>query len=248
MIFEKFSLDSNDITITGTITKPSSFNLPLNLIVICHGIPSQDGKNLTVEEKGYLKISEVFSSNGFLSVVFNFQGCKGSTGIYSPINWINNLNSIITFMHSKYDILKTFVLSFSGGAMISVKTTAENPLIDYLITCACPADLDPNNNFIFLLRDGLLLQFSEQNLNKDVLLKELNEINPLIWVDKIGPREILILHGKNDELIPYNQSEKLYKLAKNPKSIYIFDELGHKLRRENEVIEFVLNWSKKKVS
>jgi len=248
LIFEKFSLESNEITLSGTITKPESNNRPLNLMVICHGIPSQEGKSLTVEEKGYVKISEVFTSNGFLSVVFNFQGCKGSSGKYSPINWINNLNSIITFMHSKHDILKTFVLSFSGGAMISVKTTAENPLIDYLITCACPSDLDADKNFIFLLREGLLAQFSEQNLDKDRLLKELNSINPLNWVDKISPREILILHGKKDDLIPYTHSEKLHEKAKNPKSIYIFDGFGHKLRKESEVIDFVLNWLEKKVN
>lgn len=248
MIYEKFTLESNEITISGTITKPESSTPPYDLMIVCHGIPSQEGKNLSAEEKGYVKISEVFTENGFLSVVFNFQGCKGSTGKYSPLNWINNLNSIIAYMNSKFDIFRTFVLSFSGGAMISVKTTAENPLIDFLITCACPADLNAENNFIFLLRDGLLVQFGEQNLDKNDLLQELNEINPLKWVDKIAPREILILHGKKDELISPSHSQKLYEHAKNPKSIFIFDGLGHKLRRESEVIDFVLNWSKKKVT
>ncbi|MHA1785984.1 MAG: alpha/beta hydrolase [Candidatus Helarchaeota archaeon] len=244
---KEFKILSNGIFISGTYLIPIKEKGPYNLLIICHGIPSIEGKKLSVEEKGYLLISEEFSKNGFLSVVFNFQGCKGSSGTYSPLNWIANLNSVIEFIHDKFEILKIFILSFSGGAMISVRATAENPIIDFLITCACPSDLSKQSKFRYFLRDGLLMSFHEQNLDSDQILKELEEINPLNWVKDISPREILILHGKKDDLIPFSHSQMLYDHAKEPKDIHFFNDLGHKLRKEREVIKYALNWCLKKI-
>ena len=245
---ESFKINSNNQYITGTITIPDSDKDHQNAIIICHGIPSMEGKDLTVEEKGYLEISNLFSKNGFISIVFNFQGCKGSTGKYSPFNWIENLNSIINYIHKKKEILNTFVLSFSGGAMISVKTVANNAKVDFLIACACPSDLYRDHYFINILTDGLLISFQEQNLDKNRIFKELEQINPLKWIDKVSPREILILYGKKDELISPEHSEKLFNQAKEPKNIHFFENLGHKLRRERIVIDFVLNWCLEKIT
>ncbi|NHI93278.1 MAG: hypothetical protein EAX96_12340 [Candidatus Lokiarchaeota archaeon] len=244
---EKFTLKSNNETISGVFTTPQLIKTPISAVIICHGIPSMEGKNLAVEEKGYLQISDAFAKNGFISLVFNFQGCKGSTGKYSPLNWVVNLNSIIEFVNLKFNVSRTFVLSFSGGAMISVMTVAKNPKVNFLITCACPSDLTPNNNFINLLGEGLLISFQEQKLNKNQIISELEEINPLNWVNKISPREILILHGKKDDLIPPNHSKKLFTHAKEPKKIYFFENLGHKLRRESIVIDYVIKWCLEKI-
>ena len=245
---ETFKINSNNEYITGTISAPETAIDTQNAVIICHGIPSMEGKKLTVEEKGYLEISKIFSKNGFISVVFNFQGCKGSTGKYSPYNWIENIDSIINYIQEKNKISNTFILSFSGGAMVSVKTVANNPKVDFLITCACPSDLNRDNEFIELLTDGLLISFQEQNLDKNQILKELEEINPLKWIDKISPREILILHGKKDGLISPIHSQKLFNCAKEPKRIHFFENLGHKLRREKQVIDYVLNWCLEKIA
>jgi len=245
---ETFKIKSNNEYITGVISIPETHKQAQNAIIICHGIPSMEGKKLAVEEKGYLDISEIFSKNGFISVLFNFQGCKGSTGKYSPYGWIENINSVINYIKKKYNILKIFIFSFSGGAMVSVKTAANNSKVDFLITCACPSDLERDNEFIKLLTNGLLISFEEQNLQKNQILKELEEINPLNWIARVSPREILILHGKKDELISPIHSQELYNRAKEPKSIHFFENLGHKLRREKQVLEYVLNWCLEKIA
>ncbi|MDX1520019.1 MAG: alpha/beta fold hydrolase [Anaerolineae bacterium] len=43
----------------------------------------------------------------------------------------------------------------------------------------------------------------------------------------LSPRPVLIIHGQNDDLFPVHQAHKMYAAARQPKSLWVVEGLGH---------------------
>ncbi|MHC1590473.1 MAG: alpha/beta hydrolase family protein, partial [Candidatus Helarchaeales archaeon] len=93
-------IKSNGIKISGSICHPDEISGHHPFLLILHGIPSPEGRKLSVQEKGYLEICKQFCDGGFITTIFNLQGCKGSEGQYSPLNWVGNVKSILDYVLS----------------------------------------------------------------------------------------------------------------------------------------------------
>ncbi|HDP80471.1 MAG TPA: alpha/beta hydrolase [Spirochaetes bacterium] len=46
------------------------------------------------------------------------------------------------------------------------------------------------------------------------------EVSPEKYIDDIAPRPVFVIHCKDDHFIPYENGERLYKAAKEPKEFY----------------------------
>jgi dipeptidyl aminopeptidase/acylaminoacyl peptidase len=53
------------------------------------------------------------------------------------------------------------------------------------------------------------------------------DVSPLSVVDKIAPRPLLLIHGTEDQIVPYSHTERLYAAADAPKELWIAPGAGH---------------------
>ncbi|MHA1378006.1 MAG: alpha/beta hydrolase [Candidatus Helarchaeota archaeon] len=244
---QRISLDSQGIKITTLYFKPKLKQDKYPAIIIAHGIPST---TLPVEEKGYdILAKELNRINGlnFITIIFNFRGCNGSGGLYSPLGWVQDLKAVLTFLMGlpEIDKEKIILLGFSAGALVSFCFTAKNPEIAALISVACPSDLSIDSSLLKRLTIGIKFAHNNKILrteNPKIIFKQLNEVNPLDFVKKIYPRPLLIVHGEMDELINVDNAHKLYQRAKNPKQLIIIKGAGHKLRQNPKCIKIIKDW------
>lgn len=51
--------------------------------------------------------------------------------------------------------------------------------------------------------------------------------SPSRWIGRVSPVPLLILHGTADEVVPVGHAERLYKLAREPKELFIVPGAGH---------------------
>ena len=66
--------------------------------------------------------------------------------------------------------------------------------------------------------------------------------NPIDVIGRIAPIPLLICHGVNDQIIPFEQAELLYRAAKPPKTL-LKTEDGHiQTFMEPDNRQFVLNF------
>jgi dipeptidyl aminopeptidase/acylaminoacyl peptidase len=90
------------------------------------------------------------------------------------------------------------------------------------------------------------LRSSVYNLMRTVI--DSKELNPQLYIDKISPRPLLLIHGMDDPLIPFSSSELLYTLAGDPKKLILIENTDHMYRKpENKVdtvIELTVSWFK----
>lgn len=52
-------------------------------------------------------------------------------------------------------------------------------------------------------------------------------LDPIDAVAKISPTPLLIMHGKNDAVVPWTMSNDLFRAARDPKQIWIADGMDH---------------------
>jgi fermentation-respiration switch protein FrsA (DUF1100 family) len=57
------------------------------------------------------------------------------------------------------------------------------------------------------------------------------------FIADISPIPLLFIHGKNDSIIPYKHSEKLYTLAKHPKKLIMAPHAQHLGALQNEIYQ-----------
>jgi fermentation-respiration switch protein FrsA (DUF1100 family) len=52
-------------------------------------------------------------------------------------------------------------------------------------------------------------------------------VDPLRWVPRIAPRALLVIAPKDDALISWRQSVRLYEAAGEPKELFMVEGAGH---------------------
>jgi fermentation-respiration switch protein FrsA (DUF1100 family) len=62
---------------------------------------------------------------------------------------------------------------------------------------------------------------------------DLEESDPLRWVDKIAPRALFLIHGEEDPYVAVEDVRRLYDAAGEPKELWIAPGAGH--RRVDQV-------------
>jgi dipeptidyl aminopeptidase/acylaminoacyl peptidase len=218
-------------------------------LCICHGIPAVPHDPT---DRGYTLLAQDFCRAGFITLIFNFRGAGKSEGNLDILGWSRDLQAALDFLYSLKEADKTrfCLLGFSGGAAVSVYTTAHDPRVSSVVTCACPADfralsqretpLDTIQRFhqIGAIRDKDFPPSIEE------WQRGFETVSPINWIDKISPRPLLLVHGDADELIPLKHAHRLYQKAKEPKELKIVPGAKHKMRLEKAAMAFVLDWLK----
>jgi alpha-beta hydrolase superfamily lysophospholipase len=240
----------DDIVIVGELRLPDgAAGSPA--LCICHGIPS--GKPADPNDKGYPDLADRFCRAGFVTLIFNFRGTGPSGGNFDMMGWVHDVQGAIDHLHScpQVDQSRIYLMGFSGGAAASVYATAHDARVARLVLCACPAEFrrivtERKADFsIDRFRQIGLIRDKGFPPSLDDWANSFREITPINWIDRIAPRPVLMLQGKDDDLIEEGQAWCLYEKAGEPKEIAIVAGAGHKLRLSDQAMDIALAWLKR---
>jgi dipeptidyl aminopeptidase/acylaminoacyl peptidase len=240
----------DDIVIVGELRLPEGA-AKYPALCICHGIPS--GKPADPNDKGYPDLADRFCRAGLVTLIFNFRGTGPSGGNFDMMGWVHDVQGAIDHLYScpQVDQSRICLMGFSGGAAASVYATAHDARVARLVLCACPAEFrrivtERKADFsIDRFRQIGLIRDKDFPPSPEDWANSFREITPINWIDRIAPRPLLMLHGKDDDLIEEDQAWRLYEKAGEPKEIAIVAGAGHKLRLSNEAMDTALAWLKK---
>jgi alpha-beta hydrolase superfamily lysophospholipase len=240
----------DDIVIVGELRLPDDA-AKHPALCICHGIPS--GKPADPNDKGYPDLADRFCRAGFVTLIFNFRGTGPSGGNFDMMGWARDIEGAINCLHScpQVDQSRIYLMGFSGGAAASVYVTAHDARVARLVLCACPAEFrrivtERAADFsIDRFRQIGLIRDKDFPPSPEDWANSFREITPVNWIDRIAPRPLLMLQGKDDDLIEEEQAWRLYEKAGEPKDIAIVAGAGHKLRLSDQAMDIALTWLKR---
>jgi uncharacterized protein len=214
-----FNLNSHGISIVGRMFFPETHPSKLYpVIIICHGIPGS-GTSRPDNDPGYESLAEFFTENGFAAVFFNFRGCGDSGGNFDIKGWTQDLEAVLdkTANTAYIDPTRIMAVGFSGGGAAAIKVAADSNLFYALATGGTPADFtifdaEPTEIVDDFKKRGIIRdQAFPQNISK--WISEFEEIDPKRWVSQFSGKHLLIMHGDEDELVPVEHAQILFKHA-----------------------------------
>ncbi len=166
-----------------------------NDFIVCnHGLYSSK------DSRKYIEIAELASKNGISCIRFDFTGCGESRGDFSESvlsRRVNDLSKIVEYVDKNYGG-KIALLGSSYGGMVSIIYASMHG-VKPLVIISTPYAIHG------------LGKFSEDASKYDIL-----ELSKEI-------EEILVIHGKKDELVPVEHAIKIYEAAREPKKLLLFN-------------------------
>jgi alpha-beta hydrolase superfamily lysophospholipase len=176
---------------------------------------------------------------GYNCLMFDFRGHGRSEGGYTSFGFHErkDLLGALDFLRSK-NIYTVGVLGFSLGAVVGISTAAEGDEIVAVVADGAFVEL----------RSALARGAQERHLPGRLVRAlgpsilwlagkrvggDLQQSDPLRWVDRIAPRALFLIHGAEDPYVSVEDVQRLYERAGEPKELWIAPGAGH--RRVDEV-------------
>ena len=213
------------------------------LLILAHGFKAkrtEDGRFLTVAKK--------LAEKGICSIMMGFPGCDESKEDfinYSLGNCIDDIDSSYAYMKKEYDFRSDDVgmIGYSMGGRLTSLYIASHPEITCigLWAAAVYDGYGKEEGFLGMPKEELRRQVDEKGYvdfhngfdNTDIrlskaLIDETEACKPSIGLSAYKGSAIIV-HGDEDDTVPYDTAELAYSLLKNAKErkLYTVHEADH---------------------
>jgi dipeptidyl aminopeptidase/acylaminoacyl peptidase len=248
-MIKEANLTVEGLKIVGQLHLPENQDPPYPAVILCHGVPSG---NVDPSDPGYPFLAQTISDQGFAVYIFRFRGAGESEGNFDIAGWTRDLIAAINYISDLpvIDKNRLALVGFSAGATVSVYVAARDHRITAVAACACPAEFsavtDPSKSGLTLayFRKIGIIRDPDFPPSPENWLNDFRKVNALHSVADISPRPLLLLHAKNDNVVPSSNAEKLYQLAGDPKQLVIIEGSEHRLRRDENAVKILIQWLK----
>lgn len=214
-----------------------------NVLLICHGLPYEPG---SVVEKGYSNLANFFASRNIPSLIFDFSGTGLSEGVFSLKAWVEDIINIA----KHFD--RVSILGYSMGGAVAVRAALELKNLEKLVIAASPCCADTfGENILRMIYENARIKNLLRGIGgfeefRNSFLNEFMEIEPVKWIEKVEAPK-LIIHGREDDIVPFENAIRLYELAKKPKTFIELKKGDHFLRQNLMVSKIIADWLSGKI-
>jgi fermentation-respiration switch protein FrsA (DUF1100 family) len=247
-------LEIDGLKILGQLHLPANSVPPHPAVILCHGIPT--GNPADPDDGGYPELARQIASQGMAAFTFNFRGCGTSQGNFDIAGWSRDLEGVIDYIWNleEIDDSRLALWGFSAGAAVSVYVAGEDKRVAAVSACACPSEFSsiyaaekPRELIDYFRRIGIIRE-GDFPASLEDWLNGFRRVNALHSVSEIAPRPLLLVHGRQDGVVPLAHSQRLYEMAAQPKKLVIIEAAEHRLRLNRPAVDQVLRWLKKQLS
>jgi alpha-beta hydrolase superfamily lysophospholipase len=221
------SFTSDGLVLKGVLHLPET--LPAPFVVGCHGLFADK------ESPKQIALAQGCCRAGVAFFRFDHRGCHESAGDFPVVTSLaarcRDLADAISMLRQRDDMghLTGLFGSSMGGTVVLASARQYLPL--RLVTVAAPLVSGPVIAAIQRSNDPVLekmpARFFETSLQFDISA----EIN--------GLRDILIVHGDADQVVPYENAEQLYAACGQPKKLLRQENGDHRITDARHREEFL---------
>lgn len=252
----KFSTKMEEIFVNNKINEKLECDISKNndsniIFLVCHGFLRNKDQNF---------ITRIFNSLNTQKVnvfKFSFSGCGGSEGLIGDSSYIkqqDDLRAVIDYL--KGQGFKRFgLIGHSMGASVSILISENNEDIFWLIDIAGPANPSKIKERRFkdymdeVEATGKTI-YHHPKLGDIIFNKQFfddaEKVDVLSSIKNIKAN-LLIVQGTDDKHVSLEESEILFMLAPNPKTIQIISDGDHNFTKDDmeSLLSTIRNWVNK---
>ena len=225
---------SDDLTLAGHLYLPAG-QPPYPTVIVCHGLNSR--------KENHAEFACFLQEQGFAALAFDFRGHGESQGCLDA-NVLHDISAAIAYLRGRpeVDANRLAIRGSSMGGHYAIHAGAACPALKAVVAI-CPgseADLERglfNADFWQLISD---VEGASLRLALPDYLSYLRQHDIFAAVSKISPRALFLIHCQDDEIIPYQNSQRLYKLAGQPKKLLLLEGGDHRTAQHDPAVHVVI--------
>jgi fermentation-respiration switch protein FrsA (DUF1100 family) len=246
MLIKAVALEVDGLNIAGQLYLPDG-KASYPAVGICHGIPA---RLPDPGDRGYPELAERICRKGLAVFIFNFRGAGASGGNFDIRGWARDLKAALDFLWALPEVEHLSLLGFSGGAAVAIYVAAQDSRVASIVACACPAEFtlftraDEARSTIDHFRSIGIIRDEGFPPSIEAWLNGFRLVSPVNHIAAIAPRPLLLVHGRQDEVVNVSHARRLYDKAGEPKQLVIVDGAGHRLRLNDQAVAIVISWLK----
>ncbi len=206
--------------------------------------------------KALVHINQALTGEGIAVLRFDFTGLGESDGDFAATNFSTNVADLVAaarYLEAHFDAPSLLIGHSLGGAAV-LQAAVQIPSCKAVATIAAPAEpahltrfLKDRGNEISVAGEAevtiggrpfkITRQFLD-DLKRPRLEQTLEQLQ----------RPLLILHSPHDEIVSMDNAERLFEMARQPKSLVSLDDADHLLSRHEDCVyvgTMLAAWSKK---
>jgi fermentation-respiration switch protein FrsA (DUF1100 family) len=231
--FTPFELEvpSEDVAIPVEGNSPlSGWWLPRpesnRVVVICYGYRNRKWE--------MLGIGAALWRRGYNVLLFDYHGHGAHAGTRITLGYRERDDALaaIDFAYKRVHNARLGAIGFSMGGAIAIMAAARDPRI---LTVVADSSFAEQRNpvrkrvhrSLHLSRAGSPLLFLADQFLYRLLGYHFRDVEPIRDIKQLGRRPILLIHGTEDSIVDYHDSEALYNAAPGPKQLWLVPHVDH---------------------
>lgn len=229
---ERFELPAPVLKVSGILTIPDD-NVKHPCVVISHGLISSKDSSKSVA------LADAFCAAGIASCRFDYHGCGESEGNLSDTSLtirLKNLQTVVEYVRG-HERLNPSAIGLSGssfGGSTTLLLAALDPTIRCAILMATPYRLEkrPGDEL-----DQVGFTDIYDDFSKHDLLRQAGRVSC-----------VLVIHGENDETVPWKEGEAIYQRLLEPKHFELVKGGDHVFSdpvQRDRVVQLSVDWSRR---
>jgi len=210
-----------------------------HIVVLGHGVTGNKDRPFLVE------LADNLSNAGIPTIRFSFSGNGNSDGEFTQ----STISKEIGDLASVLDVLDNHIICYVGhsmGGAVGVLSASQDNRIKLLVSLAGMVetkafaqrefgDVTPDKGFMW---DEPTCPLSQAYMD------DLTQINTVVdCASKISVPWLLV-HGTEDDVVPIEDSQKIYAQANEPKELFTIEDANHVFSDDslNPMVEKVVDW------
>lgn len=243
MIERPLAIVCDGVRLSGGIVVPEE---PKGTCVLLHGIPSVTPPE--PGDTGYPGFADRFAAEGWAAAWVDMRAVRGSKGYFSIEGWVRDARTTIDAVRSTEGVqgLPLALIGSSAGGAVACEVVARGAPVDALAMLASPASWvhfgrgDARNGVQRVIQDAGMALTDEVVADPTGWAAEFDAVTPERSIVKVKV-PTLIVHGTADSVVPVHHADRLRERAPRAE-VRILEGSGHQLRREEIVLETLLDW------
>jgi len=215
-------------------------------LVLCHGFP-QGPRGAATSALTYPDLADRLAHDaGWAVFAFNLRGTGMSEGDFSIDGWLADLRAAVDALDARANVTGVWLCGSHTGGSLAVCLAALDDRIRGVATLGAPASfrewaLQPPKLIAHARQVGVI---RTPGFPADITAwtRAFAELDPLAAATKLPPRPFLILHGRNDDIVPVSDALAFVGEALGSAELRVLEGAGHRLRHDPRAVALLLGW------
>ena len=239
------TFEAGDVTLVGSLTRPTGMRTRRPGVVIAHGFPSVPG-GASFATQPLIPLGErITSTLGWSVLTFPFRGCGQSGGNFSLEGWLVDLLAAVERLHTEPLVEAVWLAGFGTGGALSICAAAEDPRVVGVATLGAPAGFEDwashPRRLLEFARETEVIRQSKFPASFERWASGLRRVRPLSCIGDIRDRPLMAIHGTEDTSVPLLDARELVDEHGAAEFRYI-SGASHDLRIDPRAIAVLLGW------